>query len=200
MTNPIGDEHHAQHAERANVVDHPFVGRVGQIVAEETGEVVQAIGAARGLGLANKQHGERGDQRLGKDREVGATHASAEHGPTEGRRNGARHHGDADDGDDRIAEKLPESGKSVDAVLRHEVGNRVWTEFFDLQVDGHHIGAESEEQSLAQGQHASLSPCQANADRDHRVTQIFGQQPQTVRAHDRRREDDQRDGGDGTDP
>ena len=27
-----------------------------------------------------------------------------------------------------------------------------------------------------------------------------GQQPQTVRAHDRRREDDQRDGGDGTDP
>src|SRR5690606_15888078 len=94
----------------------------------------------------------------------------------------------------RMGERFPERGQLLHAAPHHEVG-QVAAAIVQIQVPGHRIAAEAEEDALAEGEHAALPPGQPDAERDDRVAEVLGEQAQPERLQQQRRGDQ----GDGRD-
>ena len=184
MTDPVGYKHHGKYTERADVVDHLLVRGIGQVIAEETVEVRQAVRAAGGFGLTDEQHRKSRDQRLRQDCKVRAAHSTPKHQQSENRCDNTGHCDHTNCRNYRVGKQFPEVRQFGNTVLSHEIRHLARPNIRHFHMHGHHISAKTKEQALPQSEHAAFAPSQSDAHCDHRVAQVFGQEPHIVGVHD----------------
>lgn len=82
----------------------------------------------------------------------------------------------------------PVAGQSGQARGLHEVGHILAAQVGvgDLQVHRHHVGAETEEHALTEGEHSTAPPRQTDSDGDDTEAEVFAEliEPE-VRQHAR---------------
>src|SRR5437870_9680717 len=85
-----------------------------------------------------------------------------------------------------MIEPIPEPGQLFIVQKHHEIrqhGIAVYSSRADLahQVHTHRVAAERKESRVTETQNAAISPNQIDRQRQHRITQIFADERETVR-------------------